>query len=111
VLVAGDGGFMLGGLVEFVSAVRERLDLIVIVCNDNGYGAEYIQFRRKQMDPAMSLLHWPDFAPVAIALGGEGMTVRSEADLEAAVGAVKKRSRPLLIDLKLDPESLSAITL
>lgn len=111
VLVAGDGGFMLGGLVEFATAVRERLDLTVIVCNDNGYGAEYIQFRRKQMDPSLSLLHWPDLAPVAIALGGEGVTVRSQADLEAAAEAIAGRGKPLLIDLKLDPESLSAITL
>ncbi len=111
VLVAGDGGFMIGGLVEFATAVRERLDLIVIVCNDNGYGAEYIQFRRKGMDPSLSLLNWPDLAPVAVALGGEGVTVRGEGDLAAAVAAVKDRRRPLLIDLKLDPESLSAITL
>jgi len=111
VLVAGDGGFMIGGLVEFVTAVREKLDLIVIVCNDNGYGAEYIQFRRKEMDPALSLLNWPDLAPVAVALGGEGVTVRGEGDLDATVAAVNNRKGPLLIDLKLDPESLSAITL
>lgn len=111
VLVVGDGGFMNGGLVEFVTAVREKLDLIVIVCNDNGYGAEYVQFRRKQMDPSLSLLHWPDLAPVAVALGGQGVTVRGEGDLDQAVEAVRSRRGPLLIDLKLDPESLSAITL
>src|SRR5690606_21197353 len=111
VLIAGDGGFMIGGLVEFATAVREKLDLIVIVCNDDGYGAEYIQFRRKDMDPSLSLLNWPDLAPVATALGGHGVTVRSEEDLDAAVDAVASRQGPLLIDLKLDPESLSAITL
>ena len=111
VLVAGDGGFMIGGLVEFATAVREKLDLIVIVCNDDGYGAEYIQFKRKDMDPSLSLLNWPDLAPVATALGGHGVTVRSEEDLDAAVDAVASRQGPLLIDLKLDPESLSAITL
>ena len=111
VLVTGDGGFMLGGLVEFATAVREKLDLIVIVCNDNGYGAEYVQFRRKGMDPSLSLLNWPDFAPVCVALGGEGVTVRDEADLDAAVAAVAGRSKPLLIDLKIDPESLSELTL
>ena len=84
---------------------------VVIVCNDNGYGAEYIQFRRKEMDPALSLLHWPDLAPIAVAMGGQGVTVRSEADIAAAVAAVENLNGPLLIDLKLDPESLSAITL
>jgi acetolactate synthase I/II/III large subunit len=110
VLITGDGGFMLGGLTEFSTAVRQKLDLVVIVCNDNGYGAEYIQFRRKGMDPSLSLLNWPDFAPVAIALGGAGVTVRSEDDLATAAAAIADRKVPLLIDVKLDPESLSAIT-
>lgn len=104
---------MLGGLTEFNTAVRERLDLIVIVCNDGGYGAEYVQFERKAMDPSIALLNWPDFAPVAIAiaLGGDGLTVRNEADLQRAFGAIAKRDKPLLIDLKLDPKSLSGITI
>jgi acetolactate synthase-1/2/3 large subunit len=109
-LVTGDGGFMLGGMAEFATAVREKIDLIVAVCNDGGYGAEHIQFRRKGMDPSGSMLQWPDLAPVAIALGGHGVTVRSEADMDAAAAAISARSRPLLIDIKLDPESLAAIT-
>lgn len=110
VLITGDGGFMIGGLTEFSTAVRQKLDLVVIVCNDDGYGAEYIQYRRKEIDPAMSLLNWPDFAPVAIALGGEGVTVRGDDDLEKAARAIADRSGPILVDLKLDPESLAAIT-
>jgi len=39
------------------------------------------------------------------------VTVRGEGDLGAVAAAVNKRKGPLLIDLKLDPESLSAITL
>ncbi len=111
--VAGDGGFMLNGWTEFATAVREKLDIVVVICNDGGYGAEYIQFRRKGLDPARSMLHWPDFAPVAIAMGGQGLTVRSADDLPAAVRAIRDRSRsgPVMIELKLDPESLNAITL
>jgi thiamine pyrophosphate-dependent acetolactate synthase large subunit-like protein len=111
VLITGDGGFMFGGLTEFATAVREKLDLVVIVCNDDGYGAEYIQFRRKGMDPSIALFNWPDFAPVAVALGGHGVTVRNQQDLEIAASVIVRRSGPLLIDLKLDPESLSTITL
>lgn len=110
VLITGDGGFMIGGLTEFSTAVRQKLDLVVIVCNDDGYGAEYIQYRRKDIDPGMSLLNWPDFAPVAIALGGEGVTVRNDDDLAVAAAAIANRKGPILIDLKLDPESLAAIT-
>jgi thiamine pyrophosphate-dependent acetolactate synthase large subunit-like protein len=108
VLVSGDGGFMLGGLTEFNSAVRAKQDLIVIICNDGSYGAEYIQFRNRNMDPTLSLFTWPDFAPVAEALGGKGVTVRSEKDLASAVKAIetRDRTRPLLIDLRLDPDNV-----
>ena len=105
-LIAGDGGFMLGCLAEFVTAVRNRCDMVIVVCNDGSYGAEHIQFSRKGMDPALSLLQWPDLAPVAEALGGVGLTVRNDDDLESAVRAIgtRDRSRPLLLDLKLDPD-------
>lgn len=107
VCVLGDGGFMHGGLAEYNTAVRYKLDVITIVCNDSAYGAEISKFEDKyqdrQMDPETIAFDWPDFAPVAIALGGEGVTVRSQADLTVAMEAVKNRSRPLLIDLKLDP--------
>ena len=104
-LVTGDGGWMLGGLTEFNTAVRHKIDLTVVVCNDGSYGAEYIQFARKDMDPGLSLFDWPDLAPVASALGGHGVTVRGVADLAAMDGAIASSARPLLIDLKLDPRT------
>lgn len=104
VLVTGDGGFMLGGITEFATACREDLDLIVIVCNDGAYGAEYIQYAARDLDPATSTFVWPDLAPVAASLGGRGITVASDSDLGTACDAIADRSTPLLIDVKLDPE-------
>jgi acetolactate synthase I/II/III large subunit len=74
----GDGGFMMGGVNEFNTAVRLGLDLIVIVCNDSAYGAEHIQFVDRDMDPGLSQFEWPSFAEVATALGGEGIRVQSK---------------------------------
>ena len=109
--ITGDGGFMLGGQTEFNTAVRQKLDMVVVVCNDGAYGAEHIQFRNKDMDPASSTFQWPDFAPVAEALGGQGITVRSDADLDAALKLIanRDRARPLLIDLKLHPDHVPSI--
>jgi len=103
----GDGGFMLGGLAEFNTAVRHGVDLITVICNDGSYGAEYRKLQAKGFSPETSLYDWPDFAPVADALGGTGVTVRSRADLEKVVEVIEKRNRPVLIDLKLDPASIS----
>ena len=108
-LVTGDGGFMLGGLTEFNTAVRHNVDLIVVVCNDGSYGAEHIQFRNRNLSPDLSCFNWPDFAPLADALGGQGFSVRNQDDLSNACAAIEKRTRPLLIDLKLDPDHVPSM--
>lgn len=106
-LVTGDGGFMLGGLTEFNTAVRHGLDLTVVVFNDGAYGAEHIQFRDKGMDPAISTFDWPDFGPVATALGGQGFTVRNLTELDEALAAIETRDRPILIDVRIDPDKVT----
>jgi len=109
ILFCGDGGFMLGNLTEFNTAVRERMDLICVVFNDGSYGAEHIQFRDKQLDPAITLFDWPDFVPLAVALGGAGMTIRRPEDLDSVQSALdtRDRSRPFLLDVKLDPDCVT----
>jgi acetolactate synthase I/II/III large subunit len=111
VLFAGDGGFMMGGVNEFNTAVRLGLDLIVIVCNDSAYGAEHIQFVDRDMDPGLAQFEWPSFADVATALGGQGIRVRSAEELDAAIEAIGARSRPLLIELRLDPNDVPRMRL
>lgn len=108
VAVVGDGGFMLGGLAEFNTAARERLDFIVILCNDGGYGAEYLHFTDRDLDPGLALFDWPEFADVARNLGGQSCVVRTRADLKAMRAFLRgrDRSRPTLIDLKLDPKTM-----
>lgn len=107
-LISGDGGFMLGGVSELATAVREQLDLVIVVCNDSDYGAEHIQFVGRGMDPALSHIPWPDLAPIASAFGCESMTVRSSEDLQAAMAALatRDRKRPFFIDAKLDAAAM-----
>jgi thiamine pyrophosphate-dependent acetolactate synthase large subunit-like protein len=102
VAVVGDGGFMLGGLAEFNTAVRHGIDLVVVVCNDGSYGAEYRKLQARDVGVETSLFDWPDFAPVASALGGIGLTVRNAADLDLLDTVIARRDRPVLIDFKLD---------
>ena len=105
-LVTGDGGFMLGGLAEFVTAVRTRLDLIVVVMNDNAYGAEVVQLEEHGLPTDVAQLDWPDLGPVACSLGGLGMTVRTSTELEAALAAIPGRDRPMLIDIHIAAEDI-----
>lgn len=106
VLFSGDGGFMMGGINEFNTAVRMGLDLIVIIANDSAYGAEHVQFLDRKMDPSLSEFQWPSFADVATSLGGHGMQVRCDADLDKALAALATRTAPMLIELMLDPNDV-----
>ena len=106
VLFTGDGGFMMGGLNEFNTAVRTNCNLIVIICNDSAYGAEHIQMLDRQMDPALTEFNWPSFADVAKSLGGEGVTVTNPDELETAIDAIHTRQGPIIVELKLDPDNV-----
>jgi len=105
-LFTGDGGFMMGGINEFNTAVRMGLNLTVIVANDSAYGAEHIQFLDRKMDPGLSMFEWPSFAATATALGGVGIEVTSMEELEAALERLDGVKVPALIELKLDPNDV-----
>ncbi len=109
--VCGDGGFMMGGLAEYSSAVRENLNMVIVVCNDSAYGAEYIQFEDRQMDPGMSMFDWPSMAAMAEAMGGQAVRVASEAELEQAADLIAGSRGPVLIELVLDPAAVPRLQL
>ena len=101
-LITGDGGYMMSGMAEFHSSIRNNLPLVVVVCNDGSYGAEYDQFVNKSIDPGLSLFSWPSFAETATALGAIGVTVEDEHDLPAALKAlVDPLAASILIDIRI----------
>lgn len=106
ILFTGDGGFMMGGINEFNTAVRLGLDLIVFVANDSAYGAEHIQFLDRKMDPSLSEFQWPSFAAIGTALGGQGYEVTSTQELKDVMKQIEGRKGPVLIELRLDPNDV-----
>ena len=97
---------MMGGLAEFSSVVREGLDLVTVICNDSAYGAEYIQFKDRQMDPSLSTFAWPSFAAIAQSMGATGLRVSTMAELDAALEIVTGTKSPVLLELVLDPAAM-----
>ena len=104
--ITGDGGFMMGGLAEFSSVVREGLNMVTIVCNDSAYGAEHIQFKDRQMDPTLSTFNWPSFAAMAEAMGARGLQASSDEELDAALKIISETDGPILLELVLDPDAM-----
>ena len=103
-LACGDGGFAEGGLSELVTAVMQRRNIIVLLLNDGAYGAEYVHLANRGMDPACTTLDWPDFGPIATAIGAQGVTVRNKKELEDALEKVDFAAGPVLLDVRIDPQ-------
>jgi thiamine pyrophosphate-dependent acetolactate synthase large subunit-like protein len=105
IAVVGDGGFMLGGLAEFNTAVRYGLDLIVVVINDRCYGAELRKLEQRGFNPDLSMFDWPDLAAAATALGGTGIRVAELHDLGRMKDALRDRKSPVLVEITVDASS------
>lgn len=106
VAVVGDGGFALGGLSDLVMAVAQHRRLVVVLLNDGAYGAEYVQLRNRGLDPSVATLTWPDFGPVAEAIGASGYTVRNLEELETALQSLTNVEGPGLLDVRIDPDQV-----
>jgi thiamine pyrophosphate-dependent acetolactate synthase large subunit-like protein len=101
-VVCGDGGFMLGGLAEFNTAVRNGLDVVVVLLNDGAYGAEYYRFVEQSLDPRLTTFAWPSFADIAVALGGTALRVERWADLDRLADVARPGCGPVLVEVVLD---------
>jgi acetolactate synthase I/II/III large subunit len=104
VAALGDGGALMG-VSELETVVRLGIGMVVVVYDDEAYGAEVHHFG-PDGDPLDTVRFPPaDISAIARGFGFEGVTVRGVADL----GAVRDwlagpRQRPLLIDAKITSE-------
>lgn len=97
----GDGGFMMS-LVELDTAVRLGLPLVVVVYNDNAYGAEVHHFAHETDELDTVVFPETDIAAIAAGYGCQALTVRQESDLDPVrAWAEGPRDRPLVIDAKI----------
>jgi thiamine pyrophosphate-dependent acetolactate synthase large subunit-like protein len=97
----GDGGGMMG-IAELDTVVRLGLPMLVVVYNDDAYGAEVHHFGPHGF--RLDTVEFPstDVAAVARGFGFEAITVRTPADLApVATWVAGDRTAPLLIDAKV----------
>jgi acetolactate synthase I/II/III large subunit len=107
---AGDGDFMMTGQ-EFATAVQYGLAIVVIVVDNGMYGT--IRMHQEREYPGRVIgteLKNPDFAALARAYGGFGVTVEKTADFAAAFEAAQKSGKPAILHLKVDPEAITPVT-
>jgi acetolactate synthase I/II/III large subunit len=101
VAALGDGGALMG-VSELETVVRLGIPMVVVVYDDEAYGAEVHHFG-PDGDPLETVRFPPaDIAAIAGGFGFDGVTVRGVADLGAVRGWLDgPRRRPLLIDAKV----------
>ena len=101
VAALGDGGALMG-VSELETVVRLGIPMVVVVYDDEAYGAEVHHFG-PDGDPLDTVRFPPtDIAAIGRGFGFEGVTVRAAADLGAVRGWLDgPRERPLLIDAKV----------
>jgi acetolactate synthase I/II/III large subunit len=104
VAALGDGGFLMG-ISELETAVRLALPLVVVIYDDEAYGAEVHHFGPS--GAPLDTVRFPpaDLAAIGAGFGCQGVTVRTAADLEPVRSWLEgPLDRPIVIDAKVTAE-------
>jgi TPP-dependent 2-oxoacid decarboxylase len=103
-VIVGDGAFQMTGM-EISSAVRYKLNPIVIVLNNDGYGTE----RRLLDGPFNDLQHWEFKNIPGIVGGGRGFIINTEDEFDKALEEAHLYTDGFcILDVRLDPNDGSA---
>jgi acetolactate synthase I/II/III large subunit len=101
VATLGDGGCLMS-IAELDTAVRLGLPLVIVVYNDEAYGAEVHHFGPDGADLTTVRFPETDIAAIARGFGCNAATVRARSDLAHLTDWLAgPRDRPLLLDAKI----------
>jgi thiamine pyrophosphate-dependent acetolactate synthase large subunit-like protein len=106
VAIEGDGS-MLFHIQELDTITRFKMQMVLVVWNDAGYGAEVHKLIAKGFDLGQSRWESPDFVAIAKAFGGDGVRIGKESDLTAAVTEGLRKGGLYLIDVRVSPTTAS----
>ena len=104
IVIEGDGSMMFN-LQELDTVCREGMQMVLIVWNDAGYGAEVHKLKAKGFE--VSTAQWPhtNFVELAKAFGGDGELLGREEDLPAAIARGLAKGGLYLIDCRVSPST------
>ncbi|WP_250464889.1 acetolactate synthase large subunit [Microbulbifer litoralis] len=99
--ICGDGGFMMNSQ-ELETAVRLKLDLVILLVRDDGYGM--IRWKQKQMEFHDFGLDFgnPDFVAYAESYGARGHRVAATSELQPLIEKCSNEGGVHLIDIPVN---------
>jgi acetolactate synthase I/II/III large subunit len=102
IAVEGDGSLMFN-IQELETIVREKLQMVLIIWNDAGYGAEVHKLVAKGFNEKLAQWESPDFVALARAFGGDGLKLSAPSEIGAAVNQGLGKGGLFLIDARVSP--------
>jgi acetolactate synthase-1/2/3 large subunit len=107
--IVGDGGALMGSVLDLFSAVEQHVPILVIVFNDAGWGmVEHGVSESPLKDakrPSFRFAQRVDFALLGRALGAHGVTIDDVPALRRALADFLAEPRPTVLDVSIDPEA------
>lgn len=100
--ITGDGGFVMA-MADFVTAVREKLPMVVVILNNHELGMIRVEQMIEKYENFGTNLVNPDFVQYARSCGGEGKRVTEPEDLGRAIQWAMQQNRPVIVDVDTDP--------
>jgi acetolactate synthase I/II/III large subunit len=104
VVIEGDGSLMFN-LQELETIVRHKMQMVLIVWNDAGYGAEVHKLVAKGFDEKLAQWESPDFVALAEAFGGDGVKLAAPSDIGGAIAEGLRKGGLYLIDARVSPST------
>lgn len=106
VAFCGDGGLsMLMG--DLITAVSHDLPVKLVVFDNGRLGMVKLEMEQVGLPEFGTVLHNPDFARVAEAIGLRGIRVEDPHDVEAAVRDAMAHPGPVLLDVLTNPDEIA----
>ena len=106
-VIQGDGSFGLNGM-DFETAVRFKLPMVVVVGNDAAWGQILIPQRAMHGAAVATKLAPTRYDRIVEAMGGRGEHVEDPADLEPALERAFASGTVYCVDVAIDPEAAAA---
>ena len=100
VSVVGDGAMLMNN--EINTAVQYRANVAWVVMNDAQLGLNEHGMTALGMRPVETQMPRTDFVAFARAQGSEGVSVRSEGEVDAALARALTASGPFVVDVDID---------
>ena len=106
VAFCGDGGLsMLLG--DLITAVSHDLPVKLVVFDNGRLGMVKLEMEQVGLPEFGTVLHNPDFAAVATAMGMTGMRVEQPGDVDEAVARAFATDGPVLLDVLTNPDEVA----